>query len=135
MSEAHYHLGEIPDGLQIFEERLEVAGVQYRRDEAHKFAAGRGLFLEFERDLSNRHDPNAIKVIGCRKGFLSTKRHFVGYVPSDVAARIVEGGYFENVLPRLLKTYVGDNGFVEILFQVIGPRETLINPPKPAPWT
>jgi len=122
MSEAQYHLGEIPDGYQIFEERLEVAGVQYRRDEAQKFAEGRGLHLEFERDLSNRHDPNAIKIIGCRKGFFGTKRHFIGYVPSDVASSIVEGGYYDRVLPRLLKTYVGDSGFVEILFQVLGPK-------------
>lgn len=92
MSEAQYHLGEIPDGYQIFEERLEVAGVQYRREDAQKFAEGKGLHLVFERDLSNRHDPNAIKIIGCRKGFFGTKRHFIGFVPSDVASSIVEGG-------------------------------------------
>jgi hypothetical protein len=30
MADANYHLGDIPDGLQIFEERLDVAGVSYR---------------------------------------------------------------------------------------------------------
>jgi hypothetical protein len=122
MSDAQYHLREIQDGYQIFEERLEVAGVQYRRDEAQKFAEGKGLYLEFERDLSNQHDPNAIKIIGCRRGFFGTKKHFIGFVPSEVASSIVEGGYYERVLPRLLKTYVGDSGFVEILFQVLGPK-------------
>lgn len=122
MSDGKYHLTQIPDGFQIFEERLEVAGIQYRRDDARVFADGRNLYLEFERDAANRHDKNAIKIIGCRKGFLGTKRYFVGYVPSDVAADIIEGGYYEKVLPRLLKTYVGDSGFVEILFQVIGPK-------------
>ena len=99
-----------------------MAGIQYRRDDARTFAAGRGLTLEFERDSSNQHDRNAIKIIGCCKGFFGTKQHFVGYVPSDVAADIVEGGYYGKVLPRLLKTYVGDSGFVEILFQVLGPK-------------
>ncbi len=122
MPEGQYHLPDIPDGFQIFEERLEVAGIQYRRDDARTFAAGRGLTLEFERDSSNQHDRNAIKIIGCCKGFFGTKQHFVGYVPSDVAADIVEGGYYGKVLPRLLKTYVGDSGFVEILFQVLGPK-------------
>lgn len=122
MAEAQYHLGEIPDGYQIFEERLEVAGVHYRRDDAKKFAEGRGLYLEFERDAGNQHDPNAIKVIGCRKGLFGINKHFIGYVPSDVALSIVEGGYYERVLPRLLKTYVSDGGFVEILFQVLGPK-------------
>lgn len=121
VSDGKYHLREIPDGLQIFEERLGVAGIQYRRDDARAFADGQTLFLEFERDAANQHDKNAIKVIGCRKGFFSTKRYFVGYVPSEVAANIVEGGYYEKIVPRLLRTYVGDAGFVEILFQVLGP--------------
>ena len=34
----------------------------------------------------------------------------------------MEGGYLGQIHPRLLKTYVGDRGFVEILFQVIGPK-------------
>lgn len=122
MSDGKYHLRRIPDDLQIFEERLEVAGIQYRRDDARAFADGRSLFIEFERDAANQHDKNAIKVIGCRKGFFGTKRYFVGYVPSEVAADIVEGGYYEKIVPRLLKTYVGDSGFVEILFQVLGPK-------------
>lgn len=122
MSVAQYHLPEILEGLQIFEERLEVAGVQYRRDDAHAFANGQNLSLEFEREPNNTHDQNAIKLIGCRHGYFGVKRHFIGYVPSNVAADIVERGYYEKVAPRLLKTYVGENGFVEILFQVLGPR-------------
>ena len=121
MSDAHYHLPDIPEGLQIFEERLEVAGVHYRHDDASAFASGRDLSVEFEREPNNQHDKNAIRIIGCRKGFFGTKRHFIGYVPSEVAADIVEGGYYTKVMPRLLKTYVGDSGYVEILFQVLGP--------------
>jgi hypothetical protein len=59
MADANYHLGDIPDGLQIFEERLDVAGVSYRKDEAAQFIRGKGLWLEFERDAGNPHDKNA----------------------------------------------------------------------------
>jgi hypothetical protein len=124
MSTRKFHLDEqdIPDGFQIFEERLEVAGVSYRKQDAIAFATAKTLWLELEPDPGNKHDSNAIKVIGCSKGWFFTKRRFVGYVPKEVAKGIVEGGFFAQVRPRLLKTYVGDRGFVEILFQLLGPK-------------
>jgi hypothetical protein len=124
MSTRKYHLDEqeIPDGFQIFEERLEVAGVSFRKEDATAFATAKEGWLEFERDLGNKYDPNAIRVIGCSKGFSGTERRFVGYVPKEVSRAVVEGGYWGQVRPRLLKTYVGDRGSVEILFQVLGPK-------------
>lgn len=124
MSAQKYHLDEqeIPDGFQIFEERLEVTGVSFRKEDAAAFATAKEGWLELERDPGNKHDPNAIKVNGCNKGFFGTKRRFIGYVPREVSRAIVEGGYWGQVRPRLLKTYVGDRGFVEILFQLLGPR-------------
>jgi len=118
----HLHETEIPEGLQIFEDRLEVAGIADRREDARAFARGRALCLQFEREASNQHDPNAIRIIGRRKGLFRVRKHFIGYVPRAVAAAIVTGGYYERVVPRLLKTYVGDTGFVEVLFQVLGPK-------------
>lgn len=124
MSTKKFHLQEqeIPEGFQIFEERLEVVGVKFRKQDAAAFAEASNIWLELERDAANKHDKNAIKVIGCSKGFLGTKRRFIGYVPKEVASAIVENGFWGKVKPRLLKTYVGDLGFVEILFQLLGPE-------------
>src|SRR5688572_1471113 len=124
MSTRSYHLAdqEIPEGLQIFEERLEVAGVSFRKENAVAFATAKDGWLELEQDLENKHDPNAIKVIGCNKTFFGMNRHFIGYVPKEVARLIVEGKYLDLIRPRLLKTYVGERGFVEILFQILGPK-------------
>jgi hypothetical protein len=118
-----YHLSEqpIPDDFQIFEDRLDIAGIQHRKIDAVKFISSKEQWLEFERDEKNKFDLNAIKVKGCTKGLFGTKKRFVGFVPSDVASRIVYFG-IEECKPRLLKTYLGDSGFVEIKFQVIGPK-------------
>jgi hypothetical protein len=123
MSTRSYHLGtqQIPDGFQIFEDRLEIAGVGFRKEDAAAFATATDGWLELERDPANVHDQNAIKVIGCTKNFFGAKRRFIGYVPKEVSRLIVEGGYLYQIRPRLLKTYVGDQGFVEILFQILGP--------------
>jgi type I site-specific restriction-modification system R (restriction) subunit len=120
-----YHLQEqsIPDGFEIFDERLEVAGIQFRKDAAITFARkSEGCWLEFEREENNKYDNNAIRVIGCRKALFGTNRYFIGYVPKEISRLVVEGGFWGHIMPRLLKTYVGESGFVEILFQILGPK-------------
>ncbi len=121
MSKPKYHLDEqdIPEGFQIFEDRLEVAGVSFRKEDAAAFAGAKNVWLEFEREPGNKYDENAIKVIGCSKGFFGTKHRFIGYVPKEVSRVIVEGGYWGQIRPRLLKTYLGNQGYVEILFQIL----------------
>jgi hypothetical protein len=96
MSKSTYHLKEqeIPEGLQIFAERLEVAGVSFRKADATAFALSKDGWLEFEKEPGNSHDRNAIRIIGCSKGFLGTKRRFIGYVPKQFSKMIVEGGFF-----------------------------------------
>lgn len=117
------HDQEIPEGFQVFEDRLEVAGVGFRKEDAADFAARKEGWLELEREPGNKHDPNAIKVIGCNKGFLGTKRCFVGYLPKELSKAIVEGGYWGQIRPRLVRTCLGDQGFVGIYFQLLGPKE------------
>ena len=102
MSTRKYHLEEqeIPEGFQIFEERLEVAGVSFRKEDAAAFATAKDGWLEFERELGNKHDSNAIRVIGCNNGLFGTKRRFIGYVPREVSRPVVEGGYWGSRLCR-----------------------------------
>lgn len=112
----------IPGGYQIFEERLELAGVQFHKEAAEVFATAQNQWLELERDPTNSHDKNAIKVIGCVKVGYGSSRLFIGYVPKKVARAIVQKGLYDAVKPRLLKAYVSPAGFVEILFQLLGPK-------------
>ena len=121
---AKWHLKEqpIPKGFVIFEDRLDVTGIVYRKKDAAAFVNSNNIWLELEREENNKYDSNAIKIIGCSKGFLGTKRRFIGYVPKEVAATIVEKGFWGRVMARLLKTYLSENGFVAVMFQVLGPK-------------
>lgn len=125
--ETKYHLQgaeqEIPDGYQIFEERLDVAGIAFQKDAATAFCESkRGQRLELEADFQNKHDKNAIKIIGCAKGIFGTKRWFIGFLPKQIAKAVVEGGYWGQIKPRLLMTRTGYQGYVEVLFQLLGPK-------------
>jgi len=128
-----YHLLDqpIPDGYRIYADRVEVAGIaNYRRDAQIFISAGK-KWVELQRDPDNAYDQNAIKVIGCKKGFFGTKRLMLGYVPRDIAKVMVDGGVFELISARLLKTYLGNDGFVEVMFQIVGPKDSVPEPERP----
>lgn len=120
-----YHLREqeqkIPDGFQIYDERLEVAGIQHRRDAAAQFVSQTNQWLEFESEPLNNYDPNAIKILGCYQQNNENIKLHVGYVPASIAKQITNFSADE-CKARLLKTYIGESGYVEILFQVLGPK-------------
>ena len=118
-----YHLDEypIPEGFRIYQDRIPVMGVAMRRADVAAFCKGSDRQLALLQEPYNPYDPNAIRIVGSWKGWLFRKEKLLGYVPAEEAAKLARLCLGANVLPRLLKTYVGDDGFVEIEFQIIGP--------------
>jgi hypothetical protein len=123
-----YHLKEpeqkIPPGFMIYDERNEVAGIQHRRDAAAQFVNQTNQWLEFESEPLNSYDSNAIKILGCYQLNDEIVKLHVGYVPASTAKQITDFSADE-CKARLLKTYIGESGYVEILFQVLGPKERI----------
>ena len=122
-----YHLNSspIPTGFRIFFDRVPVMGVAFegRKASAAAFCKATGQSLMLLPDPTNKHDRNAIKIFGEWKGWFRRKREFLGYAPAETAAALAQAGVVDHVRPRLLKTYLGSDGFVEIEFQIIGPKE------------
>lgn len=113
-------LPPIPRGYQIFESRLSVAGLQHHKDDAREFAEAATKTLVLEREPSNAHDSNAIKVIGVVDG---ETRRAIGYVPREIAEIIVGSGLVDIVQPKLEWSRVSDEGSVDVIFQIIGPKD------------
>lgn len=111
---------DIPKDHQIYERRLEVAGVQHRKSSAYKFAKGSCQEIYLEREYNNKYDSNAIKMMGVSKGWFFTSRNFIGYVPKEISQQIVGSDMWDSVKPRLCKIYISDKGFVDIKFQLLG---------------
>lgn len=120
-----YHLADypMPEGFRIYRDRVPVKRVTLRKPDAAAFCKGAGKQLALEREPNNQHDPSAIRVIGSWRGWFSRKERMLGYVPAEEAAKLVQLDLAAHVLPRLLKTYLGADGFVEIEFQIIGPKD------------
>ncbi len=123
----------IPTGYRLFADRLEVAGIAHHRADAEKFVRSGRKWLEFRRESGNPHDSNAIEMMGCVQGLFGVRRRPLGYVPRETAKAMVDAKVDGVIRPRLLKTYIGTSAFVEILFQIIGPKDAFDALVTPAP--
>jgi hypothetical protein len=75
----------------LFSRDVPVAGISFpdALENSTAFIAGCDRFLLLERDPGNRHDPNAIRVIGRWHGASGSEHQMqIGWVPREVAARI-----------------------------------------------
>ena len=109
---------EIPSGYQIWVARPEVAGLMHRKKDAVEFVRSKHKRLILEREPDNTHDANAIKLIGVGDG----RQFFIGYVPKEISEQIAATERFDCVQARLRKTYVSEKNFVDIEYQIIGPK-------------
>ena len=107
----------MPAGYHLYADRVSVAGIRFRNKDAVRFAQASRHSLRFERQPSNEHDPNAIKVIG----ITPEGEHFLGYVWKARAAQIVEAGLYDQVRPRLISIYF-QGGYVDVEYQIVGPK-------------
>jgi hypothetical protein len=112
----------IPEGYQIFEDCIAVAGVPHRKSTCRSFLRSKITAMALEREPSNTADANAIKVIGIGKRWFRQRDFFIGYLPAEVSEHVMRGGWWGRLLPRLYKTYWGRGGFIDIKLQLLGPR-------------
>jgi hypothetical protein len=113
---------ETPDGFQYIESRMEVAGLFHHKAHAISFAHGRCHKIVFRAEPGNRHDRNAIMIIGCYHGWFFQKERHIGYVPKDVAALIVGSGVLAECVPRLRRIEY-DGEYIHVYFDIIAPAE------------
>lgn len=108
----------IPKDCQIFAKHIPVAGLEYRKAEALKFAKSSNQILILQKDSSNEHDSNAIKLIGIS----GSTNYFIGYLPKELSAQITGTGLFDSLTVRLVRIFIGNDDFLDIHYQIIGPK-------------
>jgi hypothetical protein len=117
-SQAVRFLPPIPKGFQIYVANPSVAGISYRKQAALNFANSSNQRLRLEREPDNAHDPNAIKIIGVSQA----GEFLIGYVPREIAEQIADLDLFDCIQPRLARIYIGRSDFLDIQYQLIGPK-------------
>ncbi len=128
MGKRERFLDPIPDEYQIFEQRLEVVGIQHRKKAAQRFATGNQQRLKLKPEPSNEYDPNAISVIGVWKDSSGQERTaHIGYLNKNLARVLTRSGYAQRVLARLESIFQNerDNTWIGVDFQLLGPKGEL----------
>jgi len=113
----------IPRSMRIYEHGVEVAGVSNRLHGAKKFAKRSKRRIYLERVLENRHEPNTIRVIGKSKGWFFVRKKCIGYVPEDIAKKLVLSEMEDKVTTRLKYISSDDENFIEIRFDILGSKD------------
>lgn len=115
-----------------------VAGIQHRRSAAESFARlafsneaqGRPFGLTVEREPSNRHDPNALKIVGWAEtaGFLGgdkRKSQHIGYVDAMEARRASERFPGTSLAAEFYSLYEGRDGYLDVRFFLCVPEDAV----------
>jgi hypothetical protein len=117
--ESEWRLPPIPKGFQIFESRIQVAGILHRIEDCLAFVRHPGEHsLKFELEPTNAFDKNAIKIIGTA----GAERFHLGYVPAAIAFQLSNKGLQHQVQARLERGFASKDGYVDVIFQIIGPN-------------
>lgn len=115
---AQSFLPPIPPDHQIYASQMPVAGIQHHKEEALRFARSVNQELLLERDPTNSYNRNAVRLIGVS----GSNRYFIGYLPREIAEQIARTNLFDSIKARLGRIYEGHNGFLDIQYQLIGPK-------------
>ncbi len=109
-----------PDGLQIYESYIEPAGAYWKNPDVLTFiSGGQKLSLELEREPRNQYDPNAIKIMGVVRAWVFKRRYHIGYIPADMAKKLVVGRFWPKVAAQL--RMVEAREYTHVKFDLLGP--------------
>ena len=113
----------IPDGFRIYEKEFDVAGLSYYRKPFLSILKKGQIEFGMQPDPKNKHDKNAIKVVGCRKGIFGRTVKHIGYLPSEISSKIHQSGVLLNLCLRPKYLWVGDEGGLVFKIELMGPSE------------
>ncbi|MGB5541500.1 MAG: HIRAN domain-containing protein [Gammaproteobacteria bacterium] len=113
----------VPEGMRIFAHGVEVAEDNHCHRYARKFVKRSKRRVYLQREPENKHDFSAIRVMGESTGWIFGARRCIGYVPADLARKLVITGIDAKVEARLRMILVDGKDAVKIRFDLLGPAD------------
>jgi hypothetical protein len=113
----------VPEGMRIYAHGVEVFVPNKCRRIAKKFAKRRKRRIYLQRVSDQKIDPNVIRVIGKSKGWLFESQKCIGYVPENIANKLVITEMEDNVTARLQLIAIEDKDSIHIRFDLLVPMD------------
>ena len=100
--------------------KIQVTG-SHGHDDIRARRSKRRISLEREQDRNS--DSHAIRVIGKSRGWYFEAARCIGYVPADIADKLVDAGLDDKVKARLQLIYTEGRKSMGIRFDLLGPKD------------
>ena len=122
MPEVTKFWSHIPIDMQVFEHGIEVAANKHVHA-ARNFAKRHKRRIYLHCVTNHMQDSGAIRIIGKSKGWLLDKKQCIGYVPADIAEKLVRADLEDKVEVRLQRISFNRNRSIAIRFDILGLKD------------
>lgn len=113
----------IPTGMRVFEYGIDVVEVNNRHRAARKFVRRSKRRVYLQRISDHKDDPRAIRVIGKSKGWFFHMSECIGYVPAEIASKLMDADMQDKVIARLQSISIHDKRSIGIRLDILGTED------------
>ena len=106
--------------MRAFEQGVDVVEVNDRCHAVRQFAKRSKRRIYLERTSEYADDPRAIRVIGKSKGWLFEISKCIGFVPAEIAKKLMAAEMEDKVMARLQLISIHDKHSIGIRFDILG---------------
>jgi hypothetical protein len=114
----------LPNGMLVFEHGVELVMEKQHLHNAKMFIRRSNRRIYLERREDNSQESNTIRVIGKSQGWFFKVAKCIGYVPTDVADKLVAAGLDDRVSARL-QMIIKNRTSIDIRFDLLGHKDDL----------
>jgi hypothetical protein len=107
--------------MKVYEHGIDVLGVNQRSSYARYFVKRSMRKIYLQTEPGNKRVSNTMRVMGKSKGWFFEVEKCIGYVPADIARKLVVSGMENKVKARLQMICIEDKDSIDIRFDVLGP--------------
>jgi hypothetical protein len=110
-------------GMLVFEHSVDVTEVNERHHAARKFVKRHKRRIYLDRITDQKNVPSAIRVIGKSKGWFFERSKCIGYLPADIADKLIRTNLGNKVKVQIHMILIDDKATLNIRFDIFGPKD------------
>ncbi|GEM_PF-4362066 len=112
-----------PDNYQTFFRESPIGDIQDFKQEALKAFDETFVACHIEHEQKNKNEKYALKIMVTTQKGETTKSYHIGHIGKEKSKFIVSNDLTEKVIPRIVNVFIGDSGYVDARYDIIGPSD------------
>lgn len=113
-----------PEDYKTFFRESPIGDIQDFKKVALKAFEETFVDCYLEHENKNKSEKHGLKIMVITQEGGSTKHHHIGHVGKEKSKFIVSNELTEKVIPRIVNVFIGDSGYVDARYDIIGPKDS-----------